>query len=134
MELLSDVLLGDPIDFDPVVFRCWLDGLDAAKVVSVKSGSNEARAASSRSLSSPKQKRILGPGPGDIDEEDQKLLLSSPQAVELMRCEVVDQYRSYDLLVHYIRSPQLLSEQTMIWMTRWCGSSLAENYRKIEKI
>ena len=49
-----------------------------------------------------------------------------------MRCEVVDQYRSYDLLVHYIRSPQLLSEQTMINLDEATQNFIIQSYYELD--
>jgi hypothetical protein len=117
MENLVDIVICDPIDFDSVVFQCWLDGFPAGKALSLKiTGGGTRIYPTGRGAVSP---RNVDASPAATPRREEENLsncdwVRDPQCVDLMKYEIFDQYRTYDILSHYIRFPQLLGEQTMV--------------------
>ena len=137
MESLVDVVICDFIDFDSVVFECWLDGLPPKTALSIKiNGPNSSligRAPSAASgLRSPKGKSPELIAPEDDDEINKSAWLKHPKAMELLQFEIFDQYRTYDILGHYIRSPQLLSEQTMVQLDSAAQAYVVQKYYELD--
>jgi hypothetical protein len=54
------------------------------------------------------------------------------QAVELLKYEIFDQYRTYDILNHYIRFPQLLGEQTMVQLDADTQAFVIHKYYELD--
>lgn len=142
MDNLVDIVIYDTIDFDSVVFECWLDGVSPKKALAIKLNGNIARAGSSKgaaagsSLSSPKRSSVsahLFPHDLDVDITDNKgAWIKNAAALELLQCEIFDQYRTYDVLGHYIRSPQLLSEQTMLQLDAEAQAYVIRKYFELD--
>lgn len=55
-----------------------------------------------------------------------------PQTMDLLRCEVFDQYRNYEILEHYIKFPYLLAEQAMLQLSPESQAYIIQKYYEIE--
>lgn len=90
MEELIDVVICDPLEFDEIMFNCWLEGKKPEETVSIRI----------------KYYKIYS----EVADSDR----IDAHTIDLLKHEVIDHYRSYELLEHYICQPSLLSSQLMI--------------------
>eukprot|EP01041_Mallomonas_annulata_P009960 gene9960-20711_t len=128
MEELLNVVVSDPIDFDEFLFSKWLKGktpdeslhqamenyTESSKSVSLKSGISYKKRANSDSSD-------------DLDQID-------PQLVELLRYDILDQYRTFEILEHYLCQPSLLTRQTMLQIPVSTQLWIIETYYQIDDI
>lgn len=102
MEELLSVTICDPLDFNDDIFLCWLRGLT----------SQEATEAHIDSVSKHWTE--------DMDNEGSSLFSIAQQKssglYNLLENEILDHYRSYEFLEHYVCQPWLLTHQIMIRM------------------
>lgn len=100
MEELLSVTICDPLDFDENIFLSWLKGLK----------SQEAAEAHINAVSTYWTQ--------DMDNEGSNIFSVSQQKISglynLLEAEIVDHYKSYEFLEHYICQPWLLTNQIMI--------------------
>lgn len=100
MEELLSVTICDPLDFDENIFLSWLKGLK----------SQEATDAQIEAVSKY--------WTHDMDNEGSNIFSISQQKssglYDLLEHEILDHYKSYEFLEHYICQPWLLTNQIMI--------------------
>mmetsp|Transcript_14905 Transcript_14905/g.22423 ORF Transcript_14905/g.22423 Transcript_14905/m.22423 type:complete len:453 (+) Transcript_14905:20-1378(+) len=93
MEELLDVVICDPLEFDGRYFNCWLNGIKPEDAVST----------------------IIRDIYHSNDKNGYDLTSCYQSGVfELLKLEIMDYYRSYEILDHYICRPSLLSSQMII--------------------
>jgi hypothetical protein len=97
MEELLDVVICDPLEFDEMMFNCWLEGKKPEETVTIRIKHYRNMMIQSTS--------------NNLNENDLKF---DNQTIDLLKHEVIDHYRSYEILEHYICQPYLLSRQLMI--------------------
>ena len=100
MEELLSVTICDPLDFDENIFLSWLKGLK----------SSEATEAHIKSVSSFWTQDLDNEGSNIFGVFQQK----TSGLYDLIEHEILDHYRSYEFLEHYICQPSLLTNQIMI--------------------
>jgi len=100
MEELLSVTICDPLDFDEQIFLSWLKGLK----------SQEAAEAHIASVSEYWTQDMENEGSNIFSVSQQK----SSGLHDLLENEILDHYRSYEFLEHYICQPWLLTNQIMI--------------------
>lgn len=139
MESLVDVVIGDTVDFDRVIYECWLDGASLKSALSLKMNGPKLAAPGRKAsttgggMGSPKIANAPTTAPV-VDAEDvaSSVWAANPQAVELLQMEICDQYRTYDILGHYIRSPHLLGEQTIVLMDEAAQNFVIQKYFELD--
>ena len=104
-------------EFDEGIFDCWLSGSKPETVLEVRAGRSVKQ-------SSPFLSR-------KEDDADSSWRLD-PQTMDLLRCEVFDQYRNYEILEHYIKFPYLLAEQAMLQLSPESQAYIIQKYYEIE--
>lgn len=100
MEELLSVTICDPLDFDENIFLSWLKGLKSQEAT-------EAHIAA-----------VSDYWTQDMDNEGSNIFSVSQQKnsglYDLLEHEILDHYKSYEFLEHYICQPWLLTNQIMI--------------------
>ncbi len=116
MEEIVDIVICDPIDFDEGIFDSWLSGSKPETVLDARTN---------RKQTSP----FFPRKEDDVVDSSSRL---DPQAVDLLRYEVFDQYRNYEILEHYIKFPYLLAEQAMLQLSPESQTYIIQKYYDIE--
>ena len=136
MESLVDVVICDSVDFDSVVYECWLDGIPPKTALSLKINGTRMtpshRGINTGALGSPMSSQRSAVLVGTQEDLSRSTWVKNPQALDLLQSEIFDQYCTYDILGHYIRSPQLLSEQTMVILDDDAQGFVIQKYYELD--
>ena len=123
MEELLSLVVSDPIVFDLSVFSLWLEGktLEVATAIKISSFLSSVRMRQRHSKITP-----------NVDEENFYKL--DPHTYELFKKDILDQYRMFEILEHYLAIPSSLSGQTMVQVPAATQRIMIENYYKLDDI
>lgn len=111
MEELLDVVICDPLDFDEILFHCWLEGQKPEEATEAKI---EACKQSWRSRNISENTTV------------------DPQLFELLKLDVIDNYRHFEVLEHFVCQPSLLVQQIMIQIPHNAIHWVIEQYYSID--
>lgn len=111
MEDLLDVVICDPLDFDELLFHCWLEGQKPEEATEAKI---DACRQSWRSRNISESTAV------------------DPQLFELLKLDVIDNYRHFEVLEHYVCQPSLLVQQIMIQIPHNAIHWVIEQYYSID--
>jgi hypothetical protein len=120
MEHLADIVICDPIEFDPVIFDCWLNGVKPEAALEARLNGDSATGRRPQASVS------------TTYDDISSLWKTDAQAIDLLKHEILDHYRNYDVLDHYVRYPQLLGEQTMVQITEEIQEFIISKYYELE--
>lgn len=124
MEELLNILISDPIDFDDMLFIYWLEGKTNEEALELKL---DVFRGHSKFKSNPPLRRSIS-GNEDID------FRLDPQLIDLLGHEVLDNYRTFELLDHYLCSPILLSNQTMLQISHATQLWIIQHYYQLDDV
>ncbi len=115
---MEDILLSiaSPPDLDIDVFNAWVDGSEEDETTLMKIDQFKKYGNTTLGLEFP------GNRMEDFDE------------AHFLRLEVIDQYRSYQILEHYLAYPYLLREQSLCMVTADKQRLLIERYWSLDDI
>jgi hypothetical protein len=120
MELLG-VVISDDLDVENLFFQCWLDGKRPEEAAMAK--------ISSLRLSSPSGATTAA----TAETYDLNIFIQSG-VYEYLTQEVVDYYRSYEILEHYLRRPSLLSSQYLVQISEPIIRWMIERYYELNDV
>jgi hypothetical protein len=133
MELL-DVVISDDLDFDTLFYQCWLDGKKPDEAVLTKiSVFRASSVVSEASLAN----NPAGTTPTAPTFSSSSYDLSSciqSGIYDYLIQEVIDYYRTYEILEHYLRRPSLLSSQYLIQLSEPIIKYKIEKYYELNDI
>jgi hypothetical protein len=133
MELL-DVVISDDLDFDPLFYQCWLDGKKPDEAVLTKISSFRASSVVSESaMANGSDSATTTPSTFPSSSYDLSSCIQSGIYDYLIQ-EVIDYYRTYEILEHYLRRPSLLSSQYLIQLSEPIIKYKIEKYYELSDI
>ena len=115
MEELLSLVVSDPVEFDDVMFAWWLEGKTPEEALAIKIESFKV-ALNSNNISA-----------SEDDSVDRNL-------INLYKLDILDQYRMFEVLEHYVSLPSLLSRQTMIQLPVATQQYVIECYYQLDDV
>lgn len=124
MEELLNIVISDPIDFDEMLFIYWLEGKTNEAALELKLDA----------FRGPPKPKIYPPLRRSMSGNDESDFRLDPQLIDLLGHEVLDNYRTFELLDHYLCSPILLSNQTMLQISHGTQLWIIQHYYLLDDV
>jgi len=130
METLLNLVISDPIDFDETLYSYWLEGKTPEEALELKlDGYHRVM---SRTTTRVSIAPLIRRGSNSrLDDEVERI---DPQLVYLLRHDILDHYRTFEILVHYVCFPSLLSRQTMLQIPPSTQLWIIEKYYELDDV